>query len=60
MNKQIEIDKFISGNKVLLIMTGLGGTTKGYENKYHTIAKQAYNKGYSVFITTTHWFMGAS
>ncbi|MCM1404512.1 MAG: alpha/beta hydrolase [Prevotella sp.] len=40
-------------NKVLLILTGLGGTTTGYCNKYVTIAKQATQMGWSVIIAAT-------
>lgn len=36
----IEIDFYKGGRDVLLIFTGLGGTLKGYENKYERIAKQ--------------------
>ncbi len=49
---QIDIYKNDS-NKVLLILTGLGGTTTGYHDKYITIAKQATKKGWSVIVAAT-------
>ncbi len=49
--KNIEIDFYPAGHDVLLILTGRCGSTKGYKNKYVTIAeniKQKYN--FSVFV----------
>ena len=50
----IEIDFYGKGNDVLIILTGIGGTTKGFENKYETIAKQIMRDyGFSVAVATT-------
>lgn len=49
---QIDIYKNDTNN-VLLILTGLGGTTTGYHNKYVTIAKQATQMGWSVIVAAT-------
>lgn len=51
----IEID-FYKGtnNNVVLIITGIGGSTKGYENKYLNMAQNIVeNYKYSVFVATT-------
>lgn len=39
--EKFKIDKYLTQkeNDVFLILTGLGGNTKGYENKYETISK---------------------
>ncbi len=50
----IEIEFYEKGKDFLLIFTGIGGTTKGFQNKYETIAKQVmktYN--FSVAVATT-------
>ena len=50
----IDIEFYESGNDVLLILTGIGGTTKGYENKYEKLANkimQEYN--FSVVIASS-------
>lgn len=50
----IEIDFYEAGKDVLLILTGLGGSVKGFENKYETIAKQVVKDyGFSVVVATT-------
>ena len=54
MKNKIEIDVYSGGSDVLLIMTGLGGTTKGYENKYEIMAKNAVKcYGVTVFVANT-------
>lgn len=46
----INIDNYPAGADCLIIFTGLGGDTKGYENKYVTIAEEVTEKyGFSVF-----------
>ena len=35
----IDIEFYEGGRDVLVIFTGIGGTTKGYQNKYEKIAK---------------------
>ena len=32
--EKIDIEYYESGKDILLIITGIGGTTKGYKNKY--------------------------
>jgi len=50
----IEIEFCEQGKDVLLIFTGIGGTTKGYRNKYETITKQVIKTyGFSVAVVTT-------
>ncbi|MDE6373347.1 MAG: alpha/beta hydrolase, partial [Clostridia bacterium] len=47
----IKIDYYPAGEDCLLIFTGLGGDTKGYENKYVKIAETAAAKyGFSTFV----------
>ncbi|MDE6557688.1 MAG: hypothetical protein K2K39_01130, partial [Clostridia bacterium] len=47
----MQIDFYSSGNNCVLIFTGLGGDTKGYENKYVKIAETITQKyGFSVFV----------
>ncbi len=52
-----------SSNKVVLIMTGIGGSENGYDDKYVKIAENIINKyGASVFIYATpkeSWGKGA-
>lgn len=51
---EIEIEFYEKGKNILLIFTGIGGTTKGYQNKYQTIAKQVMrDHNFSVAIATT-------
>lgn len=51
---KIDIEYYESGNDVLLIITGIGGTTKGYKNKYEKIAKNAMKKNnLSVVVATS-------
>ncbi len=53
-NKEIEIEYFENGNDILLIVTGISGTTKGYERKYEKIAKNAIKShNFSVVVATT-------
>lgn len=50
----IEIEFYQAEKDVLLILTGAGGTTKGFQNKYETIAKQVMNDyHFSVAVATT-------
>ncbi len=42
--QDIKFEFYKSGPDVLLILTGAGGTTKGYANKYEKIAKAAMQK----------------
>lgn len=54
--EKLEIDKYLTQkeNDVFLILTGLGGNTKGYENKYETISKNAsVAHGFNVFVVGT-------
>jgi len=54
MKSNIEIEYYEGGNDVLLILTGLGGSTKGYQNEYKTIAENAVSKhNATVFVATT-------
>ncbi|MDE7453292.1 MAG: alpha/beta hydrolase [Clostridia bacterium] len=47
----MKIDFYPAGGDCLLIFTGLGGNTKGGENKYVKIAENAVQKyGFSVFV----------
>lgn len=47
----MEIDYYPAGRDCLLIFTGLGGDTKGYENKYVKIAEEiTQSSGYSVVV----------
>lgn len=51
---EIEIEFYRQGKDVLLIFTGIGGTTKGFQNKYETIAKQVMEDyHFSVAVATT-------
>lgn len=51
---QIEIEHYPAGKDVLLVLTGLGGSVKGYQNKYETLAKNIVSKfNYTVFVATT-------
>jgi len=52
--EDIEIEYYEKGKDILLILTGIGGTTKGYENKYEKIAKSVMEKyNFSVVIATS-------
>lgn len=54
MDLGVEIEFYPAGENVLLILTGIGGTTKGYLNKYQTIAENAVkNHGFSTCVATT-------
>ena len=47
----MQIDFYSAGNDCLLIFTGLGGNTAGYQNKYIKIAENIRQKyGFSVFV----------
>ena len=49
----IETEFYPSGKNVLLILTGIGGSVKGHQNKYQTIAETAVkNHGFSVCVVT--------
>ena len=51
---EIETEFYPSGKNVLLILTGIGGSVKGYRNKYQTIAENAVkNRDFSVCVITT-------
>ena len=50
----IDIEFYEGGKDVLVIFTGIGGTTKGYQNKYEKIAKYITTDfHFSVFVATT-------
>lgn len=50
----IDIEFYKGNENALLILTGIGGTTKGYDDKYVKIANQILNKfGFSVIVATT-------
>lgn len=51
----MEIEKYGNGKNVILILTGLGGNVKGYQNKYETIANNLMknNNDFTVFVATT-------
>lgn len=52
--EDIEIDYYESGKDILLILTGIGGTTKGYENKYEKIANKVMKEyNFSVVVATS-------
>ena len=52
--EDIEIEFYSAGKNLLLILTGIGGTTKGFQNKYEKIAKQVVQKyNYSVIVATS-------
>lgn len=52
--KDIEIDYYPNGKDVLLILTGLGGSVKGSQNKYETMANNIISKyDFSVFVAAT-------
>ena len=40
----MNIDVYKGNEKALLILTGIGGSTKGYKDKYVTIASQINQK----------------
>lgn len=47
----MQIDYYCAGKDCFLIFTGLGGDTKGYENKYVKIAEEITQKyGFTVFV----------
>lgn len=47
----VKIDYYPAGEDSLIIFTGLGGNTEGYENKYVRIAEEVTQKyGFSVFV----------
>lgn len=53
MNK-IEFAYYEKGNDILLMITGVGGSTKGYANKYERIARQVMDQwNMSVVVATT-------
>lgn len=50
----VEIEFYESGKDILLIVTGAGGTTKGFQNKYETIAKLImHDYHFSVMVATS-------
>ena len=52
--EDIEVEFYSAGKNLLLILTGIGGTTKGFQNKYEKIAKQVVEKyNYSVIVATS-------
>lgn len=52
--QSIEMAYYKAGKNCLLILTGIGGTTKGFQNKYEKIAKQVVGKyNYSVIVATS-------
>lgn len=52
--EDIEIEYYEKGKDILLILTGIGGTTKGYENKYEKIAKNVMEQhNFSVVVATS-------
>lgn len=52
--EDIEIEFYSAGKNLLLILTGIGGTTKGFQNKYEKIANQVVEKyNYSVMVATS-------
>lgn len=52
--ENIEIEYYENGNNILLILTGIGGDTAGYENKYKRIAKTIIQQhNFSVVIATS-------
>lgn len=52
--QEIKFEFYEKGPDVLLILTGVGGTTKGYANKYERIAQAAMQKfNLSVVVATT-------
>jgi alpha/beta superfamily hydrolase len=54
MNGDIKVDTYDGNKNVFLILTGLGGDTKGYQNKYVTIAENIRQKyGMTVFVVGT-------
>lgn len=51
---EIEIEFYEQEKDILLIFTGIGGTTKGFQHKYETIAKQVMKDyHFSVAVATT-------
>lgn len=56
----IEIEFYEAGKNVLIIFTGVGGTTKGAQNRYELIAEEVIkNYDFSVAVATTpsgSWF----
>lgn len=53
MNK-IEIEFYPAGKDIFLVLTGIGGTVKGYQNRYEKIAKEITDKyNFSIVIATT-------
>lgn len=52
--KNFEIEFYEKGNNILLIFTGVGGTKKGFQNKYETIAHNVMKTyDFSVMVATT-------
>lgn len=52
--KDIEIEVYGKGKNVVLVLTGLGGTVKGYHNKYEIIANNIVTEhNCTVFVATT-------
>lgn len=52
--QDIEIKYYGNGDNLLLVLTGIGGTTSGYENKYVKLANKVIEtKDFSVAVATT-------
>lgn len=52
--EKIDVEYYESGKDILLIITGIGGTTKGYKNKYEKIARNVIKKyNFSVVVATS-------
>ncbi len=52
--ENIDIEFYESGKDILLILTGIGGTTKGYSNKYEKIANKVMKEhNFSVVVATS-------
>ena len=52
--EKIDIEYYESGKDFFLIITGIGGTIKGYKNKYEIIARNVIKKyNFSVVVATS-------
>lgn len=52
--EKIDIEYYENGKDILLIITGIGGTTKGFKNKYEIIARNVIKKyNFSVVVATS-------
>ena len=52
--QEIEIKYYGKSNNLLLVLTGIGGTTTGYNNKYEKLAKRVIGtQDFSVAVATT-------